>query len=173
MIMPRGQQRLLLPVKPWFVALSLLLALLAELLPTGPAPAAPSVLAVVITFWAVHQSRLVGVVWAFLLGLLVDVSHGALLGQHALSFAVLAYGAVSLHRRLLAFGVLEQALQVLPLFVLAKLIETGVRLAVGGMTPSAWMLLAPFFEALLWPLAHALLLAPQRRAPTRDDHRPL
>ena len=173
MIMPRGQQRLLLPVKPWFVALSLLLALLAELLPVGPVPAAPSVLAVVITFWSVHQSRLVGVGWAFVLGLVVDVGHGALLGQHALSYALLAYGAVSLHRRLLAFGVLEQALQVLPLFLLAQLIETGVRLAVGGMTPSPWLLLAPLLEALLWPLAHALLLAPQRRPPSRDEHRPL
>jgi rod shape-determining protein MreD len=173
MIMPRGHQRLLLPVRPWFVALSLLLALLLELLPVGPVPAAPSPMAVVITFWAVHQSRLVGVGWAFVFGLLVDVGHGALLGQHALSYAVLAYGAVALHRRLLAFGVLEQALQVLPLFLLAQALEAGVRMAVGGMTPSAWLLLAPPLEALLWPLAHALLLAPQRRPPDRDQHRPL
>jgi rod shape-determining protein MreD len=87
MIMPRGQQRLLLPAKPWFIVLSLLLALFVDMLPIGPAPAMPQVLAaVVLVFWNVHQSRRIGVGWAFLLGLLVDVSHGAVLGQHALAY---------------------------------------------------------------------------------------
>ena len=35
------------------------------------------------------------------------------------------------------------------------------------------MLLAPLFEALLWPVFSWLLLAPQRRAPDRDENRPL
>ena len=33
MIMPRGSGQLLLPAKPWFIALTLLLALLADMLP--------------------------------------------------------------------------------------------------------------------------------------------
>lgn len=44
---------------------------------------------------------------------------------------------------------------------------------VGGMWPGWSVLLAPVFEAALWPLASLLLLAPQRRAPDRDAHRPL
>jgi rod shape-determining protein MreD len=43
----------------------------------------------------------------------------------------------------------------------------------GGMLPGWQALLAPVFEALLWPLATWLLLAPQRRAPDRDQNRPL
>lgn len=173
MIMPRGQQRLLLPAKPWFIVLTLLLALCIDLLPLGPAPAMPQVSALVLVFWNVHQSRRIGVGWAFLLGLLVDVSHGALLGQHALAYSFLAFAAVSLHRRLLKFNVLEQALQVLPLFLLAQGLMVGVRLMVGGMAPSPWLLAAPLLQALLWPLAHLLLLAPQRRAPGGDEPRPL
>ena len=173
MIMPRGHQRLLLPAKPWFILLSLLLALFIDMLPLGAAPAMPQVVAVVLVFWNVHQSRRIGVGWAFLLGLIVDVSHGAVLGQHALAYSGLAFAAVSLHRRLLWFGVLEQMLHVLPLFAFAHLLMVGVRLAVGGMAPSPWLMAAPLLETLLWPLAHALLLAPQRRAPARDEHRPL
>ncbi len=45
--------------------------------------------------------------------------------------------------------------------------------AVGGMWPGWLLLLAPVFETLLWPLASVVLLAPQRRAPDRDVHRPL
>lgn len=173
MIMPRGHQRLLLPAKPWFIALSLLLALCIDLLPIGPVAAMPSVLAVVLVFWNVHQSQRIGVGWAFLLGLIVDVNHGAVLGQHALAYSGLAFAAVSLHRRMLWFGVVEQMLHVLPMFLLAHLLQLAVRLMVGGMTPSWTLLLAPLLEALLWPLATALLLAPQRRAPNRDEHRPL
>jgi rod shape-determining protein MreD len=35
------------------------------------------------------------------------------------------------------------------------------------------MLVAPALEAALWPLASALLLAPQRRTPDPDANRPL
>ena len=61
----------------------------------------------------------------------------------------------------------------LPLFALAHAVSLVVRLAVGGMWPGWALLLAPLIEALLWPLASWILLAPQRRPPDRDDHRPL
>jgi rod shape-determining protein MreD len=41
------------------------------------------------------------------------------------------------------------------------------------MFPGWSMLIAPLAEALLWPLAVLLLLAPQRRAPDPDENRPL
>lgn len=173
MIMPRGAGQLLLPVKPWFIALSLLIALLADMLPLGPQPAKPDFLAVVLVFWNVHQTRRVGIGWAFFLGLLVDAHHGALLGQHALAYSGLAFLAVTLHRRLLWFSVLEQTVQLLPLFFAAHLVQVVVRMLIGGMAPSAWLIAAPFLEALLWPFATALLLAPQRRAPDPDQNRPL
>ena len=173
MIMPRGSGQLLLPAKPWFIALTLLLALLTDMMPLGPQPAKPALLAVVLVFWNVHQPRRIGVGWAFFLGLLIDVHHGALLGQHALAYSGLAFLAVSLHRRLLWFGVWEQTVQVLLLFTAAHLVQFVVRMLLGGMAPSPWALLAPLLEALLWPVATALLLAPQRRAPDRDENRPL
>jgi rod shape-determining protein MreD len=77
------------------------------------------------------------------------------------------------HRRLLWFGVVEQALQILPLFVAGHVIALLVRLIAGDTFPGWWLLLAPLLEALLWPLATWLLLAPQRRAPDPDKNRPL
>jgi rod shape-determining protein MreD len=41
------------------------------------------------------------------------------------------------------------------------------------MWPGWMLLLAPLLEALLWPIATVLLLAPQRRTPDPDAHRPL
>jgi rod shape-determining protein MreD len=172
MIMPRGSQ-LLLPANPLFIAFTLVLALMIDMVPIGRSAAMPDVLAVVLVFWGVHQPRRVGVLWAFAFGLAVDVHDGALLGQHALAYSALSFAAISLHRRLPWFSLGAQALQVLPVFLGAHLLAGVVRLAVGGMWPGWGMLLAPVFEAALWPIASVLLLAPQRRAPDRDAHRPL
>jgi rod shape-determining protein MreD len=173
MIMPRAAERLLLPANPWFIALSLLVALMLDMIPLGRLPAMPDVLAVVLAFWGVHQPRRVGVLWAFAFGLLIDVHDGAVLGQHALAYSALSFGAISLHRRLAWFSLVGQAVQILPLFVAAHALTLIARMAVGGMWPGWSVLLSPLFEAALWPIASALLLAPQRRAPDRDAHRPL
>jgi rod shape-determining protein MreD len=172
MIMRRGDP-LLLPANPLFIALTLLAALGVQLLPLGRQPAMPDLLALVLVFWNVHQPRRVGVGVAFLFGLLVDVDEGAILGQHALAYTLLSYFAIAIHRRLLWFGVAEQALQIAPLFFAAHLVSLAVRMIAGGMFPGWWILAAPVLEALLWPLATALLLAPQRRAPDPDQNRPL
>ena len=173
MIMPRGANQLLLPVNPLFIAFTLLLALAFELLPFGRQPAMPDVLAVALVFWNVHQPRRVGVGVAFFLGLLIDVHQGALLGQHAFAYTLLSFVAITIHRRLLWFGVIEQALQILPLFAAVHGVALAVRMIAGGMFPGWTLLLAPLFEALLWPLTTLVLLAPQRRAPDPDQNRPL
>ncbi|MDP1534949.1 MAG: rod shape-determining protein MreD, partial [Rubrivivax sp.] len=98
---------------------------------------------------------------------------GALLGQHALAYTMLSYGAISIHRRLLWFGLAEQMLQVAPLFFAAHGVSLAVRMLAGGMFPGWLLLLAPLFETLLWPVVALALLAPQRRAPDPDQNRPL
>ena len=172
MIMPRGTE-LLLPARPLFIAFSLLVALLLNMLPLGRQPAMPDCLALVLVFWNVHQPRRVGVGVAFLFGILMDVNEGALLGQHALAYTLLSYFAIFIHRRLLWFPVPSKAVQVLPLFVDAHAVSLAVRLLAGDMFPGWNIALAPLVEALLWPIATLLLLAPQRRPPDPDENRPL
>ena len=49
----------------------------------------------------------------------MDVHQSAMLGQHALSYTTLGFFAIMIHRRLLWYPVVSQALQVLPLFALS------------------------------------------------------
>jgi rod shape-determining protein MreD len=172
MIMRPGQP-LLLPANPFFIWISLVLAMMVNMLPVGRIAWMPDVLAVVIVFWSVHQPQRIGVVAAFLFGLAVDVHQASLLGQHALAYTTLSYFAITIHRRLLWFTVPSQSLQVLPLFVAAHGIELAIRMLAGGAFPGPWFLLAPVAEAALWPVVSVLLLLPQRRAPDPDENRPL
>ena len=173
MIMRPGQEQLLLPVNPAFIAASLALALVLDMLPLGRGAWTPDFLALVIVFWSVHQPSRIGMGTAFAFGLLMDVHQSALLGQHALSYTTLGFFAIMIHRRLLWFPVLSQALQVLPLFALSHLIELVIRMIGGGAFPGWELLAAPAIETLLWPLVSTLLLAPQRRTPEPDENRPI
>ena len=168
-----SSSRILLPVRPWFIFLSLIVALLLNFLPTAHWPGMPDWVALVLCFWGVREFRRVGMGWAFILGLLMDVADGSVLGQHCFAYVLLAFLAASQSRRLLWFPLLQQALQVLPLFAVSHAVEMLIRLAAGGIYPGAWSFLTPVLEALLWPLASWVLLAPQRRPPDRDQNRPL
>jgi rod shape-determining protein MreD len=176
MIMPRGQQ-LLLPANPLFILFTLLAALFANMVVNislvGNAAWMPDFLALILVFWCVHQPRMVGIGVAFFFGVATDVHQSALLGQHALSYTALSFMAIMVHRRLLWFTVPSQAMQVLPLFAVAHALELLVRMMSGALFPGWMILLAPLFEALLWPVVSVLLLAPQRRAPNPDANRPL
>ena len=172
MIMPRGQQ-LLLPVNPVFIWSSLLVAMVLNMLPLGRLAWTPDLLMLLLVFWSVHQPSRVGMGAAFVFGLCMDVHQAALLGQHALAYTALTFVAITFHRRLLWLTLPAQAVQVLPWFLAAHVIELVLRLLAGGIFPGWSFLLAPLLEALLWPVASFVLLAPQRRAPDRDANRPL
>jgi rod shape-determining protein MreD len=167
------REYLLLPANRAFITFSLAFAFILNLLPWGRSPWVPDFLALVLVFWNVHQPRKVGIGIAFLFGLLMDVHDASLLGEHALAYSLLSYGAIALHRRVPWFGPLGRMVHVLPLFVLAEIATVLARVAVGSGAPGWSVLLSALATTLLWPLAELLLLAPQRRAVERDENRPL
>lgn len=166
-------QRILLPVKVRFMALTTLLALLFNLLPWRDVTGLPDLLALVVVFWCVHQPRRMGIGAAWALGLIMDAANGALLGQHAFAYSVLAFAAIQLSRRILWFSIWLQALHVLLMLLGAHLLMLAVRLAAGGAFPGFAWFAGSGIAALLWPAVTFLLLAPQRQPETVDVDRPI
>lgn len=164
---------LLLPASRAFIAFTILVAFVLNILPWGRTYGVPDFLAIVLVFWNIHQPRKVGIGIAFLVGLLMDVHASALFGERALAYSLLSYGAMSMHRRVPWFRLPGQMLHVLPLFLLAQLVVIAVRMAVGGPFPGFGYFLQSLSSTLLWPLAEVLLFAPQRSAVDRDDNRPI
>ncbi len=167
------REYLLLPANRMFITFSILAAMMLNVLPWGRTPGVPDFLALVLVFWNIMQPRMVGIGIAFLVGLVMDVHDASLLGEHALAYSLLSYGAISMHRRVLWFRLSGQMLYVLPLFLLAQVVTLLVRMAVGGGFPGWTYFLQSVSCTLLWPFAEMLLLAPQRRAIEHDENRPL
>lgn len=164
---------ILLPANPLFIVASLAAAFLLNLLPWGHWIGIPDFVALVLVFWSIHQPRKVGIGIAFMMGLLMDVHDAALLGENALSYTLLSYLSIMIHRRVLWFKMPTQAAHVLPLLLLMQTVQLVVRLLVSGRFPG-WLYFAEsFVAAALWPVVSFILLAPQRRAIDRDDTRPI
>lgn len=166
-------QRIMLPVNVGFMALTTLLALLFNLLPWRDMSGLPDMLALVITFWCTHQPRKISIGAAWILGLVMDAANGALLGQHAFAYSVLAFSAAQLSRRILWFGIWRQALHVVLLLLATQLLMLAVGMAAGGTFPGYGWFAASGIAALLWPVITFMLLLPQRRPEVVDVDRPL
>lgn len=164
---------ILLPVNSFFIVVSLLGTFLLNFLPWGATAGVPDFVALTLVFWSIHQPRKVGIGVAFAMGLLMDVHTATLLGENALAYTLLTYFAITIHRRVLWFTPMTQALHVFPLFLSSQIIRAAIQFTVNGKFPGWLFFVESIFTAALWPLATWILLAPQRRAVDRDDTRPI
>ncbi|MDH5535674.1 MAG: rod shape-determining protein MreD [Betaproteobacteria bacterium] len=167
---PRPQE-ILLPVKRSFIAVTLVGALLLNLLPWSGAAALakPDFVALTLLYWYTYEPRKIGFTSALVLGLLMDISDASLFGQHALGYTVLAYAAIVLHRRVRRFALGAQMLHATAMLLLPLIAMLVVRLAAGAEAPSMLYLVACLTGGALWPLLR-LLLPLQQRATTDPDH---
>jgi rod shape-determining protein MreD len=168
-----SSRRILLPVKGWFIVLTLFAALFLNLLPLGRIVGVPDWVALVLAFWCVREPLKVGMTAAFILGVVSDVADASLMGQHALAYVLLAFAASGLSRRILWFPLGQQALHILPLLIGTQLVMLLVRMASGAEFPGILYLIAPVIATALWHPLTYLLLIPQYQPVDRDDNRPI
>ena len=148
-------------------------ALIFNLLPWRDIAGIPDILSLVLAFWCINQPRKVGVGTAWLLGLMMDAGNGALLGQHAFAYAVLAFAANTLARRILWFPPWQQALHVFLLLFGCQFLMLIIRLSAGSPFPGVFYFSGSIIAAVMWPLATFVLLSPQRRPESVDENRPI
>jgi len=137
----------------WLIVLSFAIALLLTImpLPDWARPFRPQWVTLTLIYWCLALPHRVGVITGFILGILLDVSTGTLLGQHAMSLAIVAWLVLKLHRRIRLFPVWQQALTVLILLVLHQLLTLWISHII-GRPGTPWYYWAPSITGMLvWP----------------------
>ena len=142
-VIPRGS-----PVI--FLTLIVALMLTSMPLPTWAEEIRPHWVLMVIIYWSMALPHRVNIGVAWIMGLLLDVSYDAVLGQYALAMAIVAYFTVYLHQRLRIFPVWQQAIVVFIFCLIYDIIVLWIK-GITGIAPSIWMVLLPCFTtAVLW-----------------------
>lgn len=157
-------QEFLLPASSTFIALSMFVALLLNWLPWQGLWLAlrPDFAALVLLYWCTHKPHRIGIGIAFAVGILADVADSSLFGQHALSYSVLAFCGILLHRRIQMFDAYEQPLQVFPLLLISYAVFASVHWF--SRESVSWeFFLGTLTSALLW-IPMSMLLQAMRRS---------
>jgi rod shape-determining protein MreD len=141
------------------LSLSLLLALVLAIVPLSPAinAARPHLLLLLVIYWSLSAPQLMGLAFAWVCGIALDVLKGTVLGQHALAFLLVAFVTHRFQLRMRLFPIYQQTLMV---FALVAVYE-GVVYVIDGFIDQAvttgrhW--LPVLTSALLWPLLVAAM----------------
>lgn len=167
--MPVSRQ-ILRPVSAGLILFSFLCALLINLLPWQAAFAnlAPDFVALCLVYWVLNQPRRVGVGTGFFLGILMDVGDGAVLGQHALAYTLIAFLTLWRQRQMAVAPFWQQAIAALGLLLLSQFCMQLVRLVLGDSWVGWGYFVSPLISAVLWtPFSNLMMMHQRREVP--DD----
>lgn len=143
----------------FIIPLTFIIGLGLDLLPYPPwlAVIKPDWVLLILFYWCLTEPRRVGVGYGWVIGLVVDLIHYSLLGQHALGKAFVALVVVSLHHQIRLYHLWQQCLIV---FVVATL-QVGFYLWINQLAAAATFRITYWYAALatclLWPVAYNLL----------------
>ncbi len=117
----------------------------------------PEWTALIIVYWCLALPRRMGVGIAWIAGCLQDVLTGTLLGAHALAFAVVAFLTLKLHQRVRVLPLWQQALTVLVMLLLTRVILLWINGLISRPTGGWDYWLPAFTGTLIWPLVFVSL----------------
>jgi rod shape-determining protein MreD len=143
----------------WAIVLSFLAALLLSGIPFpgGLAPFRPDWVAMVLIYWCMALPHRVGIGTGWLVGLVLDVIRGALLGQHALALAVVAYLTLQTYRRVRIFPPWRQAFSVLVFLLIEQFLIFWINGVIGYPPRDGWYLAPALGGMVFWPLLFVIL----------------
>jgi len=127
--------------------------------------ARPDLVALVLLYWCIYTPHRVGIAAAWLIGLLADVADASLFGQHALSYALMAYAAIWLHRRIQMLNLLQQTAQIFPLLLLSDAVYALISWQAHDSMVWSY-LFGCMLSALLW--VPTTMLLQRLRSPRAD-----
>lgn len=144
-------------------------ALLALILTVLPLPASivwlrPDWLLIVVIYWSLVSPRIAGLAFAWVCGLLIDVTTGTVLGEHAFAFLFVGFLTHRLQLRMRIFPIWQQAFTVLILLALYQFLLFWID-GITGQAVTTWRRWMPaLVGGALWPMLTAVMDTFNRRS---------
>jgi rod shape-determining protein MreD len=134
------------------IYLSLAVALLCQLFPWYGQGIIirPDFMLVTMLYWLLRSPNMCNIGTAWFVGLLVDLSTGSLLGQHALSFSLTAYLGLLYQRRLVLFNQWQLFGYVLTLLLIERSLVLVLKLFAGNDNPGLQYIVPVLTGLILW-----------------------
>jgi rod shape-determining protein MreD len=132
-------------------------------LPDWAARFRPDWVALLVIYWCLAMPHRVGILTAWVAGVMVDALTGSLLGEHALALTVVAFLTLQSHLRLRLFPLWQQTVSVVAFLVVYQFLLLWIDGITGQVTGSWERLLPVLTSAVLWPWILNLLRILRRR----------
>ena len=137
------------------IILAFMLSLM--LLPEWATDFRPDWVSLVLSYWAMAIPDKVGVTMAWFAGLMLDISHGAIIGQHAIGLAIIIYVVHMQHQKLRVASLLQQSIVILLLLLFNQTLILWVYGIVGNTPETTYYFLPSLIGAILWPWIYIIL----------------
>lgn len=147
------------------IALTFLIAMMLTILPLPPWVVwfRPSWMLMILLFWLMVLPHRLGIIIAFIAGLLLDLLTGTILGQHALVLTMIAYVIVRFHQPVRNLPLWQQMLLVMFLTLIYLAMQYWI-MALSGVSLNAGKYWLPVVTTtLFWPWIQLLLNDYQHR----------
>ncbi len=145
----------------YIIIISILFAMILMIIPLPDSMRIlrPEWVLLTVMYWSMALPRSVGIGYAWVVGLLMDVLFGGALGVLAFSYALVVYLILHFHLQLRQFPLWQQALSLMSLILLVHIVTASMTSAT-----SSWLSWFPaaLTSTLLWPLVHVFLRTVRR-----------
>ena len=137
-------------------------------LPGGIEAFRPDWLAMLVIFWAMQLPRTWSVGTAWIIGVVLDVSQGTLLGQHALALCCVAFITVRFHLLMRVFPITQLTATIFPILATYQFLLFWVNGVAGVSAPLVAYWGPVISGTLLWPVVMTILSGMRYRTRAGD-----
>jgi rod shape-determining protein MreD len=142
---------------PVIMTIIVSLMLMVVPLPDAATPFRPDWVALILIYWAMMMPRSWSVGSAWIVGIVLDVTQGTILGQHALALCFIVFMTVRFHLLMRVFPIQQLTATVFAILALYQFILFWVN-GVAGIDAPAVSYWGPVISGtVLWPVVTMLL----------------
>ena len=140
----------------WPVIGSLIFGLMLMIMPLPGAAETmrPDWLALLVIFWSMQLPRTWSVGTAWTVGIMLDVTQGTLLGQHALALCIVAFIIVRFHLLIRVFPLPQLTASIFPVLALYQFLLFWINGVAGVSAPSSVYWAPVITGTLVWPVVY-------------------